>query len=472
MFASFSLMSAELALAGGITLLLLMDIFGTGKRAVGLAFTLLMTGLLAWTLLDRSYGALMIGTYVADGLSRFSKAVIFLTAALTGLLSLGSLKSEGRFAAAYYTLLASSVLGLCLLVSSKELITLYVGLELATTSLFALAAFYKDDNLSTEAGLKYLVLGASSSGILLYGLSLIYGLAGTTYVDVIKIAASGNHAPAFVTGMILALLGVAFKLSVVPMHVWTPDVYQGAPTPVAAFISVASKAAGFVFAIRLFPLMLGALAGVWVPLLSALALVTMTAGNLMAIPQRNVKRFLAYSTISQAGYILVGFVGASAAGLSSVIFYLLVYAVSNMAAFGVVAAFGRSTGSDALADYDGLARREPVLALVFLTALLSLAGIPPLAGFIGKFYLFYASMEKGYVWLVLAAALNSTVSLYYYLAILRRMYISEGKQDAPAVGVPLPIKAALAFSVAAMLTLGLFPGPVIAVTSAIARSFF
>jgi NADH-quinone oxidoreductase subunit N len=265
---------------------------------------------------------------------------------------------------------------------------------------------------------------------------------------------------------------VAFKLSVVPMHVWTPDVYQGAPTPVAAFISVASKAAGFVFAIRLFPVMLAALSGIWVPLLSVLALVTMTAGNLMAIPQKNVKRFLAYSTISQAGYILVGFVGASEAGISSVVFYLLVYAVSNMAAFGVAAAFAHSAGSDDLEDYNGLARREPVLALVFLTALLSLAGIPPLAGFIGKFYLFYASMQQGYAWLVIAAALNSTVSLYYYLAILKRMYIFEGKKDAREVRVPATIKAALAISVAAMLVLGLFPGPVIAVTTNIGRAFF
>lgn len=469
----FPLMSAELVLAGGIVALLLLDLFGVDdKKVPGIAFTALMTGLLGYALLDGSSGSLLAGTYVSDGLSRFSEAVIFLTAALTGLVSLGSLKGSGKFAGAYYTLLAASTLGLCLLVSSKELVTLYIGLELATTSLYALAAFYKNDNLSAEAGLKYLVLGAASSAMLLYGLSLIYGFAGTTYTDVITICAAGHSSPALAAGMVLALLGVCFKLSVVPMHIWTPDVYQGAPTPVAAFISVASKAAGFVFAIRLFPLMLAGLAGLWAPLLSVLALVTMTAGNLMAIPQRNIKRFLAYSTISQAGYILVGFVAASPAGVSSVLFYLTAYAVSNMAAFAVAAAFERAAGSDDLEDYNGLARRQPLLALAFLTALLSLAGIPPLAGFVGKFYLFYAAMQRGYTWLVIAAALNSTVSLYYYLLVLKRMYILENEKEMPEINLPWSIKAALLFCVAAMLALGLFPGAVINAAAAVGAGLF
>lgn len=469
----FPLMSVELLLAAGLAALLLPDLFGAGgKRRAGLLFTAIAAGLTLVALLDAADGVLLVGTYISDGLARFSKPVILLCAALTGLLSLGSLKGSGKFAGAYYALLAAATLGLCLLVSSKELITLYVGLELATTSLYALTAFYKNDDLSAEAGLKYLVLGAASSAVLLYGLSLLYGSAGTTYVDIIAIHASSGRDPVLTAGMVMALLGVCFKLSVVPMHIWTPDVYQGAPTPVAAFISAASKAAGFVFAIRLFPLMLAGLAGVWVPLVSVLALVTMTAGNLMAIPQTNLKRFLAYSTISQAGYILVGFVGASASGIASVLFYLPVYAVSNLAAFAVAAAFSASGASDEMESCDGLAKRHPLLALAFLAALLSLAGIPPLAGFVGKFYLFYASMEQGYAWLVLAAAVNSTVSLYYYLRILKRMYMNEPAPAQPAITVPRSVKAALAFCLAAMLALGLFPGPVIDAAAAVGRSFF
>lgn len=467
------LLTVELLLAGGMAALLLLDLLGReNKDRLGLAFTALMTGLLALALLDGGAGALLVGTYISDPLSRFSKAIILLCAALTGLLSLGSLKTPAKFAGAYYALLTASTLGLCLMVSSKELITLYIGLELATTSLYALTAFYRGDDLSTEAGLKYLVLGAASSAVLLYGLSLLYGAAGTTYVDVIAIHAAGLRSPALLTGALMTLLGVCFKLSVVPMHVWTPDVYQGAPTPVAAFISVASKAAGFVFAIRLFPLMLAGLSSVWVPLLSVLSLATMTAGNLLAIPQTNVKRFLAYSTISQAGYILVGFVGASSSGVASVLFYLLVYAVSNIGAFAAAAAFSASGRSDEMSAYDGLAGRHPLLALAFLTALLSLAGIPPLAGFVGKFYLFYASMEQGYAWLVLAAAVNSTVSLYYYLRLLRRMYILPEPEGLPEVRTPPSLRAALAVSVAAMLALGLYPGPFLAAAAAVGNTFF
>jgi NADH-quinone oxidoreductase subunit N len=272
--------------------------------------------------------------------------------------------------------------------------------------------------------------------------------------------------------LIMTLLGVGFKLSMVPMHVWTPDVYQGAPTPVTAFISVASKAAGFVFALRLFAYMFIRLDYVWVPILSVIAFLTMTIGNLMAIPQKNVKRLLAYSTISQAGYILVGFVGASVIGISSVMFYLLAYTITNIAAFAVVAAFAKSTGSENLDDYAGLAQKEPLLALIFMFALLSLAGIPPLAGFVGKFYLFYAAMQKGYTWLVVAGALNSTVSLYYYLLVLRQMYLTDRKKEMPKVVMPFGIKLTLLITMAAIFALGLFPGRVLDITTDIAQKLF
>ena len=469
-----SLLLNEFILTGIIVLLLLLDfIIKDKKEIIGVVFSVLMFGMMVFVMFFNKEGKMLDGAYVSDGISWFSKITILAAAFLTGLMSINTVTVGKKYTAAYYILLACSTLGLMFLVSSKELITLYVGLELATISLYALSAIYKNDDLSLEAGIKYLLLGAISSGILLYGLSLIYGITRTTYLDGIMVyASSGVISPVFIMALIMTLLGVGFKLSMVPMHVWTPDVYQGAPTPVTSFISVASKAAGFVFAIRLFSYMFVRLDYVWVPILSVIALLTMTIGNLMAIPQKNVKRLLAYSTISQAGYILVGFVGASVIGISSVMFYLLAYTVTNIAAFAVVAAFAKSTGSENLDDYAGLAQKEPLLALIFMFALLSLAGIPPLAGFVGKFYLFYAAMQKGYVWLVVAGALNSTVSLYYYLLVLRQMYLTDRKKEMPKVVMPLGLKLTLLITMAAVFVLGLMPGPVLDITTDIAQKLF
>jgi NADH-quinone oxidoreductase subunit N len=304
----------------------------------------------------------------------------------------------------------------------------------------------------------------------MYGLALLYAATGSTSLVAIGQAATSRPGdPLIVLGTLLALLGITFKLSAVPMHVWTPDVYQGAPTPITAFISVASKAAGFVFAARLFLAILPATSAVWLPVALVVATLTMTVGNLAAIPQTSAKRLLAYSTISQAGYLLVGFVGSPVSALTSVLFYLLVYTVTNIAAFAVVTAVSASTGSDELEQMSGLARRKPVLALAFTLALLSLAGIPPLAGFVGKFSLFAAAMQRGYAWLVVVAALNSIVSLFYYLMVLRRLYILEPPAGAPAIVTPRLVQVVLFVTVAAILFLGVFPGPVMQLIGDVAK---
>jgi NADH-quinone oxidoreductase subunit N len=467
-------MPGELFLAGIIVFLILLDLMAKNKKElIGWVYTGLITALLVYVAGFKSEATLLNGAYVSDQLSWFSQMMVLLASALTGLLSVQSVKTDNKFTGAYYILLACSTLGLMFLVSSKELIMLYVGLELATVSLYALAAIYKKDDSSTEAGIKYLILGAISSAILLFGISLIYGITRTTYIEgILSYTSQSPVTPIFVIALIMILLGAGFKLSMVPMHLWTPDVYQGAPTPVTAFISVASKAAGFVFVIRLFSYMFVKLDYIWVPILSIIALLTMTVGNLMAIPQKNVKRLLAYSTISQAGYILVGFVGASVIGISSVIFYLLAYTITNIAAFAVVTAFSKATGSDDLGDYAGLARREPLLALIFMLSLLSLAGIPPLAGFVGKFYLFYSAMQKGYVWLVVAAALNSTISLYYYLLVLKQMYIFDSKKEFPRIKLDISVRIVLVVTMVAIFAMGLFPGPILDLTSDIAQALF
>ncbi len=467
------LMTDELALAAVIVVTLLIDFTAGNKKFTGYFFTLAVTALLVFVIINKKGGSMLEGVYIYDGVARFAKIIFLSGAALTGMFSINNLKLSEKYHGAYYALLGSSTLGMMFLASSKELITLYVGLELATVPLYALTAIYKKDVLSMEAGIKYLILGAFSSGILLYGLSLVYGVTGATSLDkIMAFTSAGGAGPVFVIAIIMVILGVGFKLSMVPMHVWTPDVYHGAPTPVTAFISVASKAAGFIFAIRLFPYMLMKLDYVWVPIIAVVAFITMTAGNLMAIPQKNIKRLLAYSTISQAGYILVGFAGASVTGISSVLFYLLAFTFSNMAAFGVVIAFSKITGSDNIEDYAGLARRSPLLSLTFLLALLSLAGIPPLAGFVGKFYLFYAAMQKGFLLLVIAAALNSTISLYYYLLVLKQVYIKDSPKGAPKITLGFPVKIGLILTIAGILALGIMPAGVIDFTIAAAQKLF
>ena len=471
----------EIATASLMVIVLLADLLSPrSKTPVWACFLAGSAVILALAVAARGDLLLFGGSYAADDLSWLSKIVIVIGTGLAGALSMAS-RSEAasavpvkqKYHGAYAALLLAAAVGMMVLVSSRELVTLYVGLETSAVSLYGLAALAKKDDLSLEAGIKYLVIGALSSGVLLYGLALVYTATGSTSLDGIRSALAG-HAPVpiVVAGILLVLLGVGFKLSMVPMHVWAPDVYQGAPTPVSAFISVVSKSAGFVFAIRLFSVAFVDLRSWWEPFVMGGAVLTMTVGNLAAIPQASAKRLLAYSSISQAGYLLVGFLGTASSAASSVLFYLFVYTLTNVAAFGAVIAFSSATGSDRLEDYNGLARRDPVLALVFTFALLSLAGIPPLGGFIGKLYLFSAAMEQGYLWLVVVAALNSVVSLYYYLLVLRRMYIAESPAGAGPLKVAFPVKAVLLFTTVGVFWLGILPGSLMRILSEVSTRVF
>jgi NADH-quinone oxidoreductase subunit N len=477
--------TVELATAGLMVLVLLVDLFlpkdrpGVTRTAVWTTFLVGTAVVLFLAIVSRADLVLLGGTYAGDGMSWIAKIVIVLGMGLVGGLSMTALSLEEKYHGAYAAMVLAGSLGMMVLVSSKELITLFVALETSAVSLYGLSALGRRDALSLEAGIKYVVIGALSSGVLLYGIALVYTATGTTSLEGIRAAAAGAGGaagsaswPLLLTGMVLVLLGAGFKISMVPMHVWTPDVYQGAPTPVTAFISVVSKSAGFVFVIRLFSVAFIDLRSSWEPFLMAGAVLSMTVGNLAAIPQKSAKRLLAYSTISQAGYLLVGFLGSAATGASSVLFYLLVYTLSNLAAFSVVIAFSEATGSDRLSDYAGLARRSPVLALVFTLALLSLAGIPPLGGFVGKVYLFAAAMERGYLWLVIVAALNSVVSLYYYLLILKEMYIGTSRMPQERLHVAGPVKAVLVLTTVGMFWLGILPGPVMGLISDLARRLF
>ncbi|MEK7765683.1 MAG: NADH-quinone oxidoreductase subunit N, partial [bacterium] len=337
-----------------------------------------------------------------------------------------------------------------------------------------LAAFMRGQVASQEAGLKYLLIGAFSGALFLFGLSLLYAATGTTMLSGLTNALAGRATdPLLLFGLILVLAALGFKIAAVPFHMWAPDVYEGGPTPMVAFASTASKAAGFVVLLRLVLGALRAFQADWTLILSVSAALTLVIGSFVAIPQTNIKRLLAYSSIAQAGYLLIGFLPGSERGMSAVLFYLLVYLFTNMGAFLVAGILARDSGSDQITDFAGLARRSPLLALAMMFCLLSLAGIPPLGGFVGKLYLFAAAMEypAKFLWLVVLAVILSIVSLFYYLQVIRQMYIEK-----PRVSSPVPVGrvagAALFVCIAMVVVTGLLPRAFLDVTLDVARRFF
>ncbi|HEX7401139.1 MAG TPA: NADH-quinone oxidoreductase subunit N, partial [candidate division Zixibacteria bacterium] len=364
----------------------------------------------------------------------------------------------------YFGLILFSMVGMMFLASAGELLTLYVSLELTTIPLFVLAAYRKDEQKSSEAGLKYLILGGMSSALLLFGISLLFGLTGTTFLKelktalIVKFISTGEVGPALTLSLIFIIAGLGFKLALVPFHMWVPDVYEGAPTPITAFLSVASKAAGIAAFLRIFFRAFLMVQVDWVLLLAVLASLAMIIGNVIALLQTNIKRMLAYSSIAQIGYILIGAVSASSTGASSIAFYVFVYMFANMGAFAAVIAFGNTTGSDEIKDYAGLSRRSPALAAMMAVFMLSLVGIPPLAGFMGKYYLFSSAIEQGYIWLVVVAILTSVISLYYYLGVVRQMYFQVSSDEkTSAVAITTALKTALIISVIGVLIFGILP---------------
>ncbi len=352
----------------------------------------------------------------------------------------------------YFILLLSTLTGMSYMISAGHFLMLYLGLELATIPLAALAAFERYKNKSAEAGIKLILSSALSSGILLYGLSMIYGTMGNLYfTEVGRLFVSSNLG---LLGFIFFFTGMSFKISIVPFHLWTADVYEGAPTGVTSYLSVISKGAAlFIFIIVLYSVF-PAISEVWQKMIYVLSILTMTIGNLFAIRQQNLKRFLAFSSISQAGYILLGIIGGNELGMASLVYYILVYIFSNLAAFGVVIAISNASGKENIDDYNGLYKTNPGLSLVMMLALFSLAGIPPVAGFFGKFFLFTAAAEKGFFILVLIAILNTIISLYYYLLVVKAMFINTSDEPIPSFKNNFSTRFALAVCVAGIVIVG------------------
>ena len=413
---------------------------------------------------------LLDGMFLIDNYALFWKITFLSAAALVILGCMRFVDNMGNVSE-YYSLTLFATLGMMVMASAGDFITFYLGLELMTLSFVILVCFRKKDAKSVEAGIKYLLLAGMSSAVLLYGLSLIYGLTGSiTILEVGRIIATQPVSPALILAVVMVIAGLGFKISAVPFHMWSPDVYEGAPTPVTAFLAVGSKAASFAIILRLFIAGLPGIWEQWVMVIAILAAITIILGNLVAIPQTNIKRMLAYSSIAQAGYIMVGMLTASEAGIKGVMFYAFLYVFATMAAFTVVAYYYNVTGSDELKDYGGLAQRSPLLAAVMLVALLSMAGIPPLAGFAGKFYLF-SSIVDDYLWLVFIGLIMSMVSVYYYLRVALVMYRDDPVDPTP-ISVTSPVAVALVFATLATIIIGVWPGPLSEVVNNAAHTFF
>ncbi len=385
--------------------------------------------------------------------------VLITGAALTVLLSL--VNKDLYTNEEYFVLLLFSLIGMILMVSASDIIMLYLAIETTSLPLFVLAGFVVNDQKSVEAGIKYLLFAAVTSAIMLYGFSLLYGFTGSTQLDEIAVLLQQNAVPlsAVALSLIMVLVGFFFKISAVPFQFWAPDVYEGAPAPVTGFLSTASKLAGFVVLMRVVYTVFSLNTVAWAPLIMAASLGSMIVGNLLAIPQKNIKRLLAYSSIAQAGYMLIGVSTGTVNGVSASLYYLMAYLVTNLAAFGVVVLISRALGSSEISAFAGLSRRSPYLALMMLVSLLSLAGIPPFAGFAGKLLVFSSGIEQNLVWLVFIAIINTIIGLYYYLSVLKVIYLyhSEG-EDQPLKANPYGL-AALIVCVIAILLMGVWIGP-------------
>ncbi len=468
----------------------------TTRRNLGLlvawgAFAILIVVLGMWLIFDipnsqqaLTTASLYWGGMIRNDLITLVFRIIFLAALImTSLITVDVVRLQrGEF----YALLVAATIGFNLMAASADLIMLYIALETASISSYVLAGYVTEHKKSSEAGMKYFVYGAFATGVMLYGMSLLHGIfstigvTSTNFYEIGLILSNAGTIPpeangVFLLAAVLTIAGFAFKISAVPFHFWTPDVYDGAPTSFTAFVSTASKAAGFAIFLRVFsagPFGVPGQQSLWWALLISMCVITMTLGNFAAIFQNNVKRLLAYSSIAQAGYALIGLVAFTPEGSGATMFYLLMYVFTNIAAFGVIILISNVSGSNDLRDLYGLNRRSPYLALVMLFALLSLGGIPPTAGFIGKFFVFKAAVEAGYWWLALLGILNAFVALYYYLSIIKYMYLYRSDDEEVPIPVSRAAQIGLAVSVFFIIFLGIYAGPAFDLTREAANAFF
>jgi NADH-quinone oxidoreductase subunit N len=419
----------------------------------GLVVTL---GCLAWFDVTHVSGALFGDMFVLDRMAIFFKILIVAATALVILISVQYVDRFAFFRGEYYVLVIMSALGMMLLSSANDLLSLFVSLEFSTLGFYVLVGYLREDMASNEAGLKFFILGVFAAGLLAYGISLVYGETGKLVFSEMAPAANSGT----IIGFLLIFAALGFKVGAVPFHSWIPDTYHGAPTPVTAFLSIAPKGAAFAVLLRIFFIALAAFKPVWVLLLVVVSILSMTYANIVAIAQRNIKRLLAYSGIAQIGNVLIGLAAGTKMGSDAMLFYLVAYLFANIGAFAVVIAVSQAIGSDEIDDYNGLNRRSPFLAFAMLLFLLSLAGVPPLAGFIGKLYIFMAAVNEGLYTLIAVGLVNIIISMYYYLIVVKTMYINEPLDPSP-VTISGPMKAVVYIGLAGTLLIGIYPRPII-----------
>ncbi len=408
------------------------------------------------------------GLYLVDNYALFFKQMFILATVLTLLFAADYVQSVLRYRGEFYALLMTALLGMCVLASATDFLTMFIGLELMTISFYILTGARMNSKDSSEAAVKYLIIGSVSTAVMLYGISLVYGATGS--IQFFEVCRSPHlFFPLGIAGITMVLIGFFFKLSVIPFHMWAPDVYQGAPTPITAMLAMGSKAAGIAAMMRALFVAFPMLGIYWLPMLSVLCAACMIFGNIMAMRQKDVKRMLAYSSIAQAGYMLVGIIAADPAGMKAVMFYATLYVFANAGAFAVLSVVEAQKGSTSYRHMAGLAQSAPVLAAVMTISLLSMAGIPPTAGFAGKLYLFTAVVDQGYLWLAFVGFVMSMISVYYYLLVAKAMYL--GAWDGFSLAVSGSTRAAVVLSVLATLLVGVWPEGLAELTNLAASTF-
>jgi NADH-quinone oxidoreductase subunit N len=401
-------------------------------------------------------GALFANMFVLDRMALFFKMFIVGSTILVILASVDYIHRFKFFRGEYYFLIVMSALGMMFMASANDLLSVFITLEFSSLGFYVLVAYLREDMASNEAGIKFFILGIFAAALLAYGISLVYGETGKL---VFSDMTSAQATPGLVIGFILIFAALGFKIGAVPFHSWIPDTYHGSPTPVTAFLSIAPKGAAFAILLRMFLVALATFKPIWTLLLVSVSILSMTYGNIVAIAQKNIKRLLAYSGIAQIGNVLIGLATGTKMGSDAMLFYLLTYLFANLGAFAIVIAVSEAIGSEEIDDYSGLGRRSPFLAFSMLIFLLSLAGVPPLAGFIGKLYIFIAAVKEGLYVLLAVALINLIISMYYYLIVVKKMYVSEPRDRAP-LKVSGPIKAVVYVCLVGTLAIGVYPQPV------------
>ncbi len=456
-FPDLSPLMPEIIVSAAAMLLLILELVFKDKGVLALVGIIAAAATLY--VLPASYGETFGGMFISDSYSMYFKVIFLINFVLTVLISLKYLQRQKAEYGEYYSLLLFATAGMMIMASAKDFIVLYLGLELMALSTYILAGIKRHDIKSNEAALKYFLLGAFSSALLLFGISLIYGLTATT--DLYKIAAQLKQSEVSTTlllSMLLIAVSFCFKIAAVPFHMWAPDVYEGAPTSITAFMSVGPKAAGFAVIGRVFYVAFQNIQPDWTAVLIGIAILTMAAGNILALVQTNIKRMLAYSSIAHAGYMLLGIITGTLEGRQAMMTYMLIYAFMNMGAFAVVIMLDKG---EEIKDYNGLAKSSPLVAALMLVFMFSLTGIPPTAGFIGKFNIFMAAINAGYTWLVVIAVIFSSISAYYYLRVVMNMYMKESTGGEAVIHTSPSLGLALLITVVMVFVIGIIPSVVI-----------